>query len=178
MPEASPKDLPDLRRSRRAVTPDRSVVGARVKAHRLAKNLTVSQLAAMLRRHPSTIRRLERGATMEPKLLASIAETLSVSVDELLAARPEPRIRTRAPDDEVPLVAARLLATGRLGTVTERELKLLVKASRDPDYAGDLDLLELYFRFRRACARMHDLKYKRRFDAVFERIRSSLLDLS
>lgn len=140
---------------------------------RVTAGFTVRQLAVKTGIHPSTIRRIEGGSGAKADTLKALSEVLQTPRVE-----PKIRMRVRPPEPEpIPHVVGKLLATGRLGAVSERELRLLIKASRDPDY-NDLDLLELYFCFRRACSRMHKRRYKRRFDETYDRIRKSLLEMS
>ena len=61
-----------------------------------------------------------------------------------------------------------------VGNVTRDELDMLCRCYADPDFAQDAALLELYLRFRRACAAMHDRSKKKAFDTAFERLRAAM----
>jgi hypothetical protein len=130
--------------------------------------------------------------------LTALAAALEWNYAELVRPEGVPRIRIRSrvykpvvaveskpatvveepvdPGPSVPMVVAKLLCTGRLGKVKKRELRRLIRDSRDPDYAGDVGLLELSLLFRRACEQMHDHEAKLNFDRAFERIRRELLN--
>lgn len=121
----------------------------------------------------STIGRIEYGdVTPSEATLKRIALALGTTYADL--TRPAgPRLRTKkVAAKELPFAVGKLLI--RVGNVTRDELNLLCRCYDDPDFAKDTALLELYLRFRRACAAMHDRSKKKAFDTAFERLRADM----
>lgn len=160
---------------------DPQVIGRRVRTRRMERNLSTRALARRANVSKSTVSRVESG-DVEPhaETLNALALALEINYAELVRpSQVRPRIappKPTQPPAEIPMVVAKLLCTGRLGVVTDRELKLLVRNARDPEFAGDVGVLELSLLFRRACAAMHDESKKAALDEAFERIRSELAE--
>lgn len=150
---------------------------------RLERKMSVTQLAAACKLARSTVNRIESGSSLpSQETLGAIASALAVPVAELTKpCEARPRVaksvskREPAPAPaEIPFVVAKVLCTGRLGKVSQKELRRLIKNATSPEFGGDAGLLELELLFRRACAAMHDTSLKEAFDEAFERIRREM----
>lgn len=163
-------------------------IGRRVRKRRSEQGLTVARLAVLSKVARTTVQRIERGTARPSEgTLQSLANALEVSIETLTKpygarvrvrkpASAQPSEPAESPSQEgVPVAVVQALCTGRLGRVTPKELKRLIRNSRDPEFVADPALLELELLFRRACASMHDRKAKERFDLAFERIRQELM---
>lgn len=75
----------------------KSVLGRRIRAHRVARGLSQEQLAEQIGRSTETVSNVERGRTL-PSLptLERLARSLDVSLSSLFDQAAEPRSRQRA----------------------------------------------------------------------------------
>lgn len=170
--------------------------GRKIRSTREALRWSRIRLARAIGISRDALYRLENGKMgFRQQLVDDIATALGVTLEELIAPPPgangsgssgRARFRKRADpapvqvaDEqvEIPVVVAQLLMSGRLGSVSARELEQLIRNSHDLAFAGDMNLLELECLWRRACGSMHIAEHKRAVDAAFDRIKRELEEL-
>jgi transcriptional regulator with XRE-family HTH domain len=107
-------------------------IGARLKAARLERDLTLAALAAATGISPSTISRLESGKRQPNlELLIPLSATLEVTIDELVsdAAVPDPRVRPRLTSDG----GAEVQMLSREGSPMQAVRMILHRRDDDPE---------------------------------------------
>lgn len=175
-------------------------LGQRIRSLRERRGVQLEACAKRLGVSRYALSRVERGTSVvTPDLLVEIGRVLSMSVEELVTGQARtfaPRLRVRGASSsvrqasssayeppqtnrtvtEVPLPVVHVLARGRLGEVSDRELRLLIKTSCDPDYDTCLPLLEMHVLWRRSLADISNPDSKVRYDEAFERFRTEMLE--